>query len=88
MIQIKNFSEIKGQENLKRVIEISLCGSHNLLILGAVCYEQDVIMGFLKDLVSSNTIPNLIHFDKPCRCGHRLSPNIKCICSLEDKREY
>lgn len=49
--KIRNFSEIHGQENVKRALEISACGMHNLLMIGPAGSGKSLLASCLPSIL-------------------------------------
>ena len=79
---MKDLSEIKGNANIKRIIEIAAAGNFNVLLLGPMSSGKRTLIKILAYLKTScHKVPKLDD-RKSYNCGCRLQ---ECECKKEDR---
>lgn len=90
-----DFSEFKGQEHVKRAIEVALAGNHYLVIIGGRGQGKSALLDCTQQMANCNIygghfIPENAHKNKAtiaamraCECGNYASERRECRCSPE-----
>lgn len=74
-----NFSEVRGQENVKRALEISAAGNHNCLLIGSPGSGKTMISRRLPTILPDMTFEESLEITKIHSISGILSPNIPLI---------
>ena len=59
-----DFSHVKGQENIKRALEIAAAGSHNMLLIGPPGSGKTMLARLLPTILPAMTLPETIETTK------------------------
>lgn len=74
-----DFSEVKGQENVKRALEISAAGGHNCLLIGSPGTGKTMIAKRLPTILPDMTFNESLEVTKIHSISGNLPPNISLI---------
>ena len=72
-----DISRLKGQEHIKRALEIATTGNHSMLVMCISCYDDGI--NFLWPIAQTLNISTNIR--TPCPCGNFGSAERTCTCS-------
>ena len=75
-----DISEIKGNENVKRVLEIALAGNFSILLIGGRKSGRSMFKEVAKSL---NGTGLFITRENKCKCNYK-----ECICTHEELKEH
>ena len=78
-ISFFDFKEVKGQENVKRALEIAAAGSHNLLIIGPPGSGKTMLSKRLPGILPPMTPEESLETTKIHSVAGQLSPHISLI---------
>lgn len=104
MAKLKDLQEIRGQEHVKRGLEVALCGRHSVLLIGPrgsgkTMFAQ-VFKGMSGKAVIIENLPDIKKIPEkikgnivvatmvPCPCGNFTDPKRECRCTPEKIRRY
>lgn len=104
MAKLKDLKEIRGQEHVKRGLEVALCGGHSVLLIGPKGAGKTMFAQVFKSISGKAVIIEDLPDTKktlekikgnmviatmvPCPCGNFTDPKRECHCSPYDIRRY
>ena len=83
-----DFSDVKGQENVKRALEVAAAGGHNIMLLRQPLEDRKITISRVKCNVEFPTSFTLVASMNPCPCGYYNHPTKACVCSPGQVQKY
>ena len=76
-----DFRDIKGQEHVKRGLEVAVAGGHNVILIGPKDAPIGDLIKRIPTITPAGAVKIKAYSIKPCPCGNFTHPKKECLCT-------